>query len=910
MLQYPKIGFMSQGRSIDRVLLLCCYVRHGVPSVIEMLETVQRLSKYPITVLNLYEHKEQHKFLALPANYDLSLFSCIVIHNTVSYNPDNLFSIDIFLKIKLEEYEGVKILLKQDDFYRFREVSEFIKTKKIDAIFTSTPTEEISKVYQLNNVPSNFEVLHMLTGYITPHMRELHYSNKRSIDIGYRGSIMPLSFGRLCYEKRKIGDDVSRLLSNRQGVHLDISSKWEDRLGGANWFDFLKKCKTVLGVESGSGVFDLDGSLSAKCIEIENKIGAFRLDHKYAEEYLRELGEYEGNVKYFMISPRHFEAISCGAVQILFPGRYTDRMKAGKHYFELRRDYANIDEIFDLLSDEKLRNEMATRAFEEVNLDKRNWIESFVEKLDKTIEKQLELKGASVHKNFFAVSEKKKANVLLIQAHEHGLDPRRDQWIPKNSGADLLISQLVIDRSLSTMNIRKTDYGSLVISLPFISASNSSFINYGPLLGVLNPIVNLLSQLSYIISCSNNDFAKYVGAPVNSPRINYLKSSIKYVLDTTASLLEGLRGIRGINTIIAINLPTLFSAVITKELHNIPIVYDALEYWPEIDPDSEQFEIDFWIALERQLLRNVDSCNTVTPGLADIMKQNYKMEFGVLPNCCPLDEHVGGVKLGGRSNHYRFIYQGSYAPHRCLEELIRAFSNTDVNALLYLRGIENDFKYHLIRVAKDEGVYNTKVFFMPSVSSVDLVRALHQDGDIGIVPYKPIGENYRNCSPNKLGQYFAAGMPILANKTNYVADIIEKSGAGVVVNFSDHQELILAIQKICADSNRFSEYAKKSTEYFLRYFNWDNLSKDYYNKLATLVASTSAGRDEPSRLIIYKDESKTEDQANFNSYPSNFTSKYNKKTKQLFIYTWSKLPNSLKNFLKPKIKYILGKLGI
>ena len=908
MLQYPKSGFISQGREIDRVLLLCCYERQGVPSVIEMLEIVQRLSKYPITVVNLYEHKAHYKFLALPASYDLSLFSCIIIHNTVSYNPDNLFSIDTFLKIKLEEYEGVKILLKQDDFYRFSEVSRFIKTKKIDAVFTAMPTEEISKVYQLNNVPSNFEVLHMLTGYLTPHMRELHYSNQRSIDIGYRGSIMPLSFGRLCYEKRKIGDDVSRLLSNRQGLHLDISSKWEDRLGGANWPDFLKKCKTVLGVESGSGVFDLDGSLSAKCIEIENKIGAFRLDHEYAEEYLRELGEYEGNIKYFMISPRHFEAISCGAVQILFPGRYTDRMKAGKHYFELRRDYGNIDEIFDLLSDEKLRKEMATRAFEEVNLDKRNWVESFVEKLDKTIEKQLELKGPSVHKKILAISEKKIANVLLIQAHEHGLDPRRDQWIPKNGGADLLISQLVIDRSLAEMNIRKTDYDSLVISLPLTSASNSSFINYGPLLGVLNPIVNLLGQLSYIISCSDEYFTEYVGAPVNSPRIKYLKWSIKYVLDTTASLLDGLRGIRGINAIIAINLPTLFAAAITKELHNIPIVYDALEYWPEIDPDAEQFEIDFWIALERQLLKNVDSCNTVTPGLAGIMKQNYKMEFGVLPNCCPLDERIDGVKLGQRSTNCRFIYQGTYAPHRCLEELIRAFSNTDVNALLYLRGKENDFKKDLIRIAKDEGVYNTKVFFMPSVSSTDLVRALHQDGDIGVLPYASIGENYRNCSPNKLGQYLAAGLPILANKTDFVLHVIETSGAGVVVNFSDQQALILAIKKICADSNRLSEYAKKSTEYFLRYFNWNNLSKDYYNKLVTLATSNSKLRDESTSIVVNKVEkivNKVETSF-FNFGSQSFVDKilYN----NLTFYIWRKSPLSLRRFLKSKILVIFKKM--
>ena len=856
LLQYPKSGFINQSRKIDRVLLLCCYVRHGVPSVIEILESVQRLSKYPITVLNLYEHRAKYNFLALPAEYDLSAFSCIVIHNTVSYSPDNLFAIDTFLDIKLEQFEGVKILLKQDDFHRFSEVSEFIKIKKIDVVFTLTPTEEVSKVYQLTNVPSNFEVFHMLAGYVTPQLRQLHCSANRPIDIGYRGSIMPLSFGRLCYEKRKIGDDVNRLLGNRQGLHLNISSKWEDRLGGANWYEFLKKCKAVLGVESGAGVFDLDGSLLAKCIDIEKKIGAFRLDHEYAEAYLKELGEYDGNVKYFMISPRHFEAISCGAVQILFPGYYTDRMKAGKHYLELRRDYRNIDEVVDFISDEKMRQELSTRAFEEVILDKRNWIEGFVEDLDSVIEKQLELKGASIHKKVFAVSSTKKANVLLMQAHEHGSDPRRDRWIPENCGADLSISQLVIDRSLTEINIIKTDYDSLVISLPYREALTSSFIEYGAMLGVVNPIVNLLIQLRYLVSLSELQFAEYVGAPASSPRLRELRWYINYVLNTTATLLDGLKGIRGVNAIIAINLPTLLASIVAKELHNIPVVYEALEYWPEADPDSEQFEIDFWIALERQLIPYVDYSNTVSPGLAEIMKQSYKTEFGVLPNCCPLDERVDRIRSAEYDATCKFIYQGSYAPHRGLEELISAFSNTNIIASLYLRGVENAFKGQLVLLAKKEGTYNTKVFFLPAVSPKNLAQAASQDGDIGVIPYMPIGENYRNCSPNKLGQYLAAGLPIFANKTNFVSDVIEASGAGVVVDFSDQQALVLAIQKICANKDHLTEYSKKSKEYFLKYYNWENLSRAYYDKLIALTALTTAGRDELDRLVVYQVESK------------------------------------------------------
>ena len=49
----------------------------------------------------------------------------------------------------------------------------------------------------------------MLTSYVTPTLRALDSRKaERPIEIGFRGSIQPLEFGRLAFEKHKIGDDV------------------------------------------------------------------------------------------------------------------------------------------------------------------------------------------------------------------------------------------------------------------------------------------------------------------------------------------------------------------------------------------------------------------------------------------------------------------------------------------------------------------------------------------------------------------------------------------------------------------------------------------------------------------------------------------------------------------------------
>ena len=850
-LRYPKCGFVDHRPRVERVLLLACYQRHGVPSVVETLEFIQRLSEFPVTVLNLYEHRTSDEFLSLPPGYDLSAFSCVVIHNTVSYNPDNLRSLDKYLKIKLSDYGGVKILFKQDDHYRFKETAEYIISRKIDAVFTLIPDSEVSKVYGFHGDDSEVDIIHMLAGYVTPQMREFTYSENRQIDVGYRGSIMPLSFGRLCFEKRKIGDDVQRILSTRTDLVLDISSRWEDRLGGMQWSKFLRNCKSVLGVESGSGIFDLDGNLSMRCSEIEKEIGPFSLDHGYAESYLNRLSDIEGNVKYFSISPRHFEAIASGTVQILFPGAYTGRMIPNRHYLELSKDYTNLETLVDSILDPDFRRRFTECAFEEVILDKRNWIEGFVSDLDGVIEKHLARKASALHRKIFHLPSSEVKNILLIQPHEYGADPRRDDWLSKGAGSMMRIHQMVVHRDSDITKIHSTEDGSVIYSLPYKDWKEDSFYEYAIKLGLTNPIVMFLTSLRYLSSLPDLDFSLSVGAASNSQRASQLRWYINYVLSTTATLLKGFSNVRGYGAVIAVNLPTLLAGVMAKMLWGIPVIYEALEYWPEADPESEQFEIDFWVDMERFLLTYVDYCNTVSPGLAALMANKYGRDFETVPNCCPLRQGVGQDFIRQTNANTRFIFQGSFAPSRGLEELIKAFSSKHVNACLHLRGKDNSYRGKLESLAKDLGVLGKKVFFLPPVNPQDLVFAARKDGDVGVIPYMPHGENYKNCSPNKLGQFFAAHLPILANKTDFVAMTVEESRSGIVVDFSNYDELVGAIRSLSDDRNRRVDFSNNSKKYFEEYFNWDNLSKGFYVKLNEISAAVS-----DDEFVIYNIEKK------------------------------------------------------
>src|SRR5262249_10278823 len=162
------------------------------------------------------------------------------------------------------------------------------------------------KVYPRSEV-GQIQFVQALTGYVSPFLQGLNVGldQARDLDISYRGSIQPLSVGRLGLEKRKIGHDVARVCAGR-GLNLNISSRWEDRITGRAWFDFLSRSKAVLGVESGSNLFDFTGKIEAWCEKFcRNNPNRDQLSEEfYREAYESYLKDFEENVLYAQISPR------------------------------------------------------------------------------------------------------------------------------------------------------------------------------------------------------------------------------------------------------------------------------------------------------------------------------------------------------------------------------------------------------------------------------------------------------------------------------------------------------------------------------------------------------------------------------------------------------------------------------
>lgn len=232
-------------------------------------------------------------------------------------------------------------------------------------IFTPAGPPEWSQIYNGLDF-SKVTFCNVLTGYIDEIAvqkveKRSRRLNDRPIDIGYRSWDAPPWHGRHGQLKRKIGVAVKDSASNYT-LKLDISSDYKDAFFGDAWFDFLLKCKYVLGVEGGSSLFDRDGSIACR-----TRIYLDTHSQPTFEEVEAAIFPcLDGNFAYRPLGPRHLEAVVTRTCQVLMEGNYGGVLVPGKHYIELKRDFSNLNEVLEIVKEDKLRSDMVERAYQDI----------------------------------------------------------------------------------------------------------------------------------------------------------------------------------------------------------------------------------------------------------------------------------------------------------------------------------------------------------------------------------------------------------------------------------------------------------------------------------------------------------------------------------------------------------------
>lgn len=318
-------------------------------------------------------------------NINLNAFDAVGIHFTIRLPFDQ---ISISTALSLTEFKGLKFLFIQDEYDFPKRVWQWINRLGIRLVFTVVPEAGIEVVYPREEFP-NTRFVTNLTGYVPeklPPTHELPPPSRRELMFGYRGRPLPIRYGQLGVEKISVGALVKDYCG-RHGISNDIAWSEESRIYGPDWYEFVVSCRSMLGSESGSNVFDWDGDLA---VQIER----YKDEHPHAvdEDIFRDLiepREMPGLMN--QLSPRVFEAIASRTVLVLFEGEYSGVINPWEHYIPLKKDGSNIAEVVEKLSDNEFVDQLATDAYSHVIASGKYSYQSFVFKIDEEISKEVAL---------------------------------------------------------------------------------------------------------------------------------------------------------------------------------------------------------------------------------------------------------------------------------------------------------------------------------------------------------------------------------------------------------------------------------------------------------------------------------------------------------------------------------------
>ncbi len=257
-----------------------------------------------------------------------------------------------------------------------------------------------------------------------------------------------------------------------------------------------------------------------------------------------------------------------------------------------------------------------------------------------------------------------------------------------------------------------------------------------------------------------------------------------------ASFVRGARAV-GADVVHAHDAAMLAPGALVARLTGARLVYDSHELATGVEYRSGAWE-RFVRALEGALVPRCAAVITVSDGIADRIQELYGLAVRptVLRNVSDLADRGAGdgrprlrARLGLGDEDALVLHQGSAAPGRGCELLIAAVAAMD-GVHLALLGAGDDPNAAALRAVADAAGAGDRVHVLPSVP-LDELLAHTREADVGVSLLSDTCENHRLALPNKLFEYVAAGVPVVASALPELSRIVGRHGIGWTVDSSD-----------------------------------------------------------------------------------------------------------------------------
>jgi glycosyltransferase involved in cell wall biosynthesis len=266
---------------------------------------------------------------------------------------------------------------------------------------------------------------------------------------------------------------------------------------------------------------------------------------------------------------------------------------------------------------------------------------------------------------------------------------------------------------------------------------------------------------------------------------------------TAAFYLQGLRLVlRSSPALVHANdYNTMWIGVGAKLLRGSRLIYDCHELWPDRNGRPEWRP--WLLACEALFVRLADATVTTSPGYAAALAARYRIAVPVLVRNIPVQAPPPSARQPTNARPV-VVYLGGVMPGRGLEQAIDALPRAPELVLRVVGPGRDSYRAGLARRARAAGV-GDRVELAPAVPAADVLAAV-EGAAVGLMLIQPVCRSYELTLPNKLFEYAAAGIPILASDLPVIGPLVRDQAIGEVVPPGDLELIAAAMLRLAAPS--------------------------------------------------------------------------------------------------------------
>ena len=236
------------------------------------------------------------------------------------------------------------------------------------------------------------------------------------------------------------------------------------------------------------------------------------------------------------------------------------------------------------------------------------------------------------------------------------------------------------------------------------------------------------------------------------------------------------------------------------------------------------FTVDIW---EKRYSRKLDKIITVTESIAERFQKEKTIIIRNTPLLIKIDKII---PIEYKKEKPIVVYEGGMTEIRGVREIIKAATILKNEIKLWLMGP------FLPPVLEEKILTEDKKEYVDYKGNLPLeeMYSFLKCADIGLLLFLP-EPNHLESLPNKLFEYMAVGIPVIASNFPLWKEIIEGNNCGICVNPLNPKEIAKAVEYLIEypeEAKRMGENGRKAV---LEKYNWENegrkLLKLYKNLL-------------------------------------------------------------------------------